>query len=338
MKIKSLIVAVALGFVTLGAVGCGSSGSNTDYVATTADVEQQPTGALSFAFAKLQAAFTVDNNATRLRFEFSDGVSSTPIYTQVREFENTITINNVPVAAGTVRITGFDVTGVPLFTITQAIDVVGGKTTEVNATSNAVPVLLQDIRVVSGDLTQIGTELTQVSVPVGGTFQSFLAAEYSSGDVILVGNLATYSIDAGGSGFASVNELGTVSGIASGSTMLMISFSGQQILVPVVVTEGVAINFSSIKLENVQPISVSSAAGTRLQVIANNQFGLNSSDPRLSYSVDIGGFTVTNGVLNVDAAIAAGTTATVTVTYTNPSGSQLTTTGSVVVAASAPAP
>lgn len=329
MRIKSLIATVALGFVAMGMVGCDSSSGNADYVVTSGEVQQQPTGSLAFAFATAQTAFTVDANTARLRFEFFDGVGSDAVYTQTRDFATTITIDNVPVSATTVRITGFDSNKLPLFTATQAIEVVGGTTTAVNATSNAVTVLLEELRVVSGNLTDLDTPLSSLAVPVGGTFQTFLAAEYSSGDIVLVGELATYAIEAGGEGFATVNPLGTVSGLAAGTTALLVSFSGQQITVPVVVTDGVAINFTSIKIENTQPIQVTSGTGVPLQVVANNQFGLNPADSRLSYEVNANGFTVTNGVLNVDSSVAGGTTATVTATYTNPDSTTLTATASV---------
>lgn len=336
MRIKSLIVAVALGMAAAGMVGCGSSTGSDEYVATAGEVQQQPTGSLAFAFATAQTAFTVDANTARLRFEFFDGVAPGAVYTQTRDFAPTITIDNVPVTATTVRITGFDANRLPIFSVSQAINVVGGSTTAVNATNNAVPVLLSELRVVGGSLTDLDTPLTSLAVPIGGTFQTFLAAEYSTGDTILVGDLATYAIDAGGDGIASVSPLGTVSGIAAGETALLVNFSGQQITVPIVVTDGVAVNFTTIKLDNDQPIEVTAGTGVRLEVIANNQFGLSSTDPRLSYSVDKSGFTVLNGMLNVDASVAGGTTAFVTVTYNNPNGSSVTTTGSVVVATAAP--
>lgn len=337
MRIRSLMAASVASVVCLGfTVGCGSSSNNSEYVVSSAQVQQQTTGSVVFNLVKAQTAFSVDTATATLKFEFFDGVTSNAVYTATKTFATSITLDGVPTSARTVVITSFDANGFPLSTITQAIEVVGGATTPISAVNTKVPVLLNKLRVVSSDLSKIDTALTSISVPVGGTFQTFLAAEYSNGSVVLVGSNATYAIGNGGGGFASVNNLGTISGLAAGTTTLDVGFAGQTLSIPLTVSNGVTVNFTSLKIENTQPIQLAPGGTATLAVVADNQFGLNPADSRLTYVSNSNGFTVTNGVLKADAGLTAGATATITATYTNPDTTKVTATVTVEVVAAGP--
>ena len=244
-------------------------------------------------------------------------------------------MSGVPVNADRVVITGFDANGFPLYTIDQAIDVIGGETTVVPAVSNAVAVQLMELRLVSGDFSDLTTGLTTVSVASGGTFQVFLIAEYDNGTLAIVGDNATYAIAASGSAIASVNNLGTISGLSVGNTTFTAEFGGQTLTLPVAVTDGLPINFSSLIVENTQPIEIATGTPVTLTIVADNMFGLSPSDSRLSYSIDNAGFTVANGVVSLGSA-TNGATGTVTVTYTNPDTTTLTATATVVASVTAP--
>ena len=281
MRLRSLLAVMLIGIAGLGFSGCGSNGNNgSEFLATTVEMQQATTGNLTFNFVTAQTAYTVSVNSATLRFDFYEGAGTTPVFSTQPNFATSVTVSGVPVNADRVVITGFDANGFPLYTIDQAIDVIGGETTVVPAVSNAVAVQLMELRLVSGDFSDLTTGLTTVSVASGGTFQVFLIAEYDNGTLAIVGDNATYAIAASGSAIASVNNLGTISGLSVGNTTFTAEFGGQTLTLPVAVTDGLPINFSSLIVENTQPIEIATGTPVTLTIVADNMFGLSPSDSR----------------------------------------------------------
>lgn len=337
MKLKSILALLVIGITSLGLVGCGSSNgtSNTEFVATDNDAAQSNLGNLVFNFVTPQSAFTVDANTNTLQFDFFDAAAVSPVLTTTRAFAASVTISNVPTSVRTVRITGFDANLIPLFTISQAIDVVGGNTVTIDGISNAVAVTLSSLRLAPGDLTQLNADppvsVTSLDVPVGGTGQVFLIGDYSNGSQVLLGDQATYQLDTGGDAFASVSTLGTVTGLAAGNTTFIATFGGQTLSIPLTVAEPGAQNFDSIANVNAtltasttQPLQLGTTATRTISGVPVT-FGLANGDPRLTYSSSGADFTVTaTGVVTPATGTIAGTTGTITTTYTNPNSSVLT--------------
>lgn len=319
MRFRSFLAVLVLAIAGLGLTGCGSSGNNSEFVATNGGGFTPTTGAVVFNFVTAQAPFTVDANTASLQFDFYNGVDPTPIFSTTRDFDTTVSIGGVPTAARSVIITGFDSNGFPLYTINQTVTVVGGETTTVDGVNAAVPVSLLQLSL-SGD-PFVPSELTQVNVPLNGTAQVFLFAEYSNGSRVLVGDLATYQVE--NASIATVNTLGTVSGLAIGNTNLLAQFSGQTLPVPVIVTDGLAVTITSITISPASPVSVSDGNPVQLSVsgtTGTQSFGLTNDVTFLSDNIQ---FNVnSSGELSTSAA--SGSSAMITATYTNPDSSTVT--------------
>lgn len=334
MRLKSLLATALTGLLCLGFVGCGSSGTGSEFVATSGQQQTGQPGTLVFNFATAQTAFTVDANTTTLLFSFFDGSSSDAIYSQSFAFAPTITVSGVPASASSVVITAFDSNGLPLQTISQSIAVESGQTVTVDGLSAAQTVNLSRLRLAPGNVLEFDSDLTQVLVAAGSTYQVFLFAEYDNGSVVLLGEQASYSIP--DAGVATVNAQGTVAGVAAGTTTLTAAFGGQSLPVGVTVTDGEPITFDAISVANPSPINVT--VGTPVQlflsgtVTGTGNFDLPANDPNLTYSLGGTDFSVANGMLSASAPSSD----TLTVTYTNPGGSTAQATVSVTSSAAAP--
>lgn len=328
MRLRSLLAVLVLAIAGLGFTGCGSS-SNSEFVATGGQQVSPNSGEVVFNFVQAQTAFTVDADTTELQFDFYNGVDAAPIFSTTRDFETTIAIGGVPTDATTVIITGFDVNGFPLFTITQTITVVGGETTTVEAINSPIPVTLTNLRLAPGNLFSLEDELTEVNVIVNQTTQVFLFAEFSDGSIVLVGNQAEYTST--NEAIATVTDLATVRGVSLGTTSLLVQFEGQTLTVPIIVTDGLSQTLSSISVTNSeQPIVVSNGTPVQITVsgtVAGGGNGSVTGSPNLTYVPDNQNFSVdANGNLSVnDQAVDAETT-TITVTYTNPDTTTVETT------------
>jgi hypothetical protein len=332
MRFRSFLAVLVLAIAGLGFTGCGSTSTSSEFVATSNDVFMANSGELVFNFITAQAPFPVDANTANIQFDFYNGVDAAPIFSTFRAFDTTITIGGVPTDARNVIITGFDANGFPLFTINQTITVVGGATTVVEGINAPVAVTLTTLRLAPGNLFQLDQQLTQVDVPLNGTTQVFLFAEYSNGSIVLVGSQATYT--SGAPAVATVSTLATVTGVAVGNTTLLVQFGGQTLNVPIIVTDGVNQALSAISVTNAQPISV--AVGTPVQISVSGtrasdgqQFGLAPTD--VTYASDSAVFVVdANGMVSTATGVT-GNTGIITVTFTNPDTSTVTATASVVV-------
>jgi hypothetical protein len=341
MRFRSLLAVLILGIAGFGFVGCGASGTGTDFVAT-GNKQVPTTGNLLFRFVTAQVAFTVPDGATTLKFEFFDGgASADSIYTSNKPFAPEITVENVPVTASTVVITGFDGNGIPLYTITQSIAVVGGTDTVIDGINGPVAVTLDQIRPAPGTVNNADQTLTSLTVSVGGKVQMFLYADYNNGTSVLLGTLADYQIVAG-EVFASVDPTALVSGLAAGTATLEASYGGQTVQLPVFVTVGAPVEYSGITVTNT-PVPVVVPNGTPVQLnvsgnlAPNTLIVLSPTDPALAYSIDPANpdFTVDTNTGIVSTTVDAGS-ATVKVDYTNFNNVVVSTTVAVEAAAAAP--
>jgi len=333
MRFRSILAVLILAIAGLGFTGCGSSSSSSEFVATSSEITGPGSGELVFNFITAQAPFVVDADTTQLAFDFYNGVDPDPIFSTVRDFDSTIAIGGVPVAASQVVITGYDANDFPLFNISQTITVVGGATTTVEGINSPVAVTLVDLRLAPGNLFQLDQELTSVEVPLNATAQVFLFAEFSNGDIVLVGDLATYTIL--DTNIATVNSFGTISGLTVGTTTLLAQYEGQTINVPVVVNDGSLLTLSAI---SVSPNPVAVSDGNPVTVVVS---GTRASDNQtfsgitsnVTFSVgDQANFAVSPaGEVSVVGTPASGTNTILTATYTNPDSSTVSTTASVEV-------
>lgn len=334
MRFRSVLAFLLVSFVSLGLVGCGSSSDGSVATGTTTAAAANNTGALTFNFVTRQS-FTVDANTNTFRFEFYEAGSSTAIYTTTANFGASVTVANIPASAARVRITGFNSSGIPLYTITQAISVTVGSTTVVPGLTASVPVTLQVLRLSGESVFALDTTLTSVALEVGSTFQVYVFGDYSDGSMVLLGSQPTFAIGTGGSGIASVDANGTVTGISAGTTQLIVEIAGQTLNVPVAVLTAGGQIFTSIQVVNSTiPIPLTSGTPVQLVVSGTNSSGTFGIAPggNFSYSVDdTTNFSVdSSGNVSVNAGVAAGTSATVTVTYTNADTTTVTTTVGVV--------
>lgn len=341
MRSRSLMTLLFFCFTALGLAGCGStSGTSTEFVVTNPPPAVN-VGALQFNFATAQQAFVVDGATTRVRFDFFEnaGALGQPFVTTSADFAPQITISGLNTVIRSVRITGLDANRVPLYTITQAVTVVGGETTIVMPNADPVPVTLQSVNFIAANSVD-GSVIDSVELEVGGTGQVYLLAIYSDGTVLVVGDAATYLNDPNDPDSTSVLEVGSfgqLRGLAPGQTNLIAQFAGQTFTMPVNVSTNLTVNFDSIFLSNEQPISVASGSSQTVRITgvgANGVlYGVSASSPNVAYSITgAPGITVSpEGVISVAQTTPGGATAVVTVVYTNANGTTVQTLADVLV-------
>lgn len=91
-------------------------------------------GSLRFQFAQAQSTLLVPNKTTRLKFLFTnqaDGEGAF-VFETTRDFALSITIDNVPLTARSVRVTALDASGLPLLTAVSPVTVLSGQSTTVH--------------------------------------------------------------------------------------------------------------------------------------------------------------------------------------------------------------
>lgn len=235
MRFRSLMALLFISFTALGLSGCGSSGSSSEYV-MTGTPEQPNTGSLTFQFARAQQSFEVDAQTVRLRLEFFENVSAlgAPVVTTTVDFQPTVTVENLPTSVRSVKITALDGNRIPLSTLVQSVVVVAGENTVVQVGADPVPVTLLGLRLIGDAVSR--NDLTSVSIPVNGTSQVFLEAEYSDGSKVIVGAGATYSHDpnvGNSENILEIGELGQLRGLSQGQTSVIVEFGGQSLTLPV---------------------------------------------------------------------------------------------------------
>ncbi len=238
MTFRSKLSALVLTLFSLCVLGCGSS--TESFVATGGDGGALATSNLTFNFVTAQAAFPVDAGTVRLRFEFFEnaGALGEPLIRQTLPFESTVTISNVPVSVQSFRITSLGAGNVPLATITQDIVLTGGGDKIVTPVAQPVAVFLLDAFFVPTNVAGSESALDVVELPVGGTGQVFLLAAFSNGDLVPLGNLATYSLDGSdpdASNILEVGEFGQLRGLSEGETTLVAQYAGQTFTIQVIV-------------------------------------------------------------------------------------------------------
>lgn len=351
MRFRSLMTLFFISLTALGLVGCGSSGVDSEFVAT-GPAAVSDTGSLTFRFVRPvtpQTSFDVDSATARLRLAFFDNISATgnAVLTRTVDFAPEVTVDNVPTSVRSVRITELDSSGVPLFTTTQAVTVNAGKDTVVSATGLPVAVVLSSLELVPANSTD-SAPLSRVEVEVGGTAQVYLKARYDDGTVLVVGTAATYSpSDADSAEVFSVSSSGLVRGLAPGVGQLVAAFGGQSLMLEVEVSDSLNSTFGSIFFLNSETETVTSvqvAPGSTFEYsIAGfrasdgGALSVSSTSPYLSLSVEgSSSVTASNGVVRVQAGAVAGDIAVVRADYLNANGTVSSADLQVVVGAATP--
>jgi hypothetical protein len=339
-------MAIFLFFVTtLGLTGCGDSGNNAEFVVTNPPA-QANTGDLTFNFVTAQEAFTVDSDTARLRFRFYEnaGALGEPVVDTTVNFQPTITSRGLPTTIQSVRITGLDASGIPLFTIIQQVTVVGGQNTTVAALGDVVPVVLDDLALVSAD--SVGSpQLEQIDLEVNGTGQVYLLAIYSDGTQVVVGDAATYSNDPADPDSAQilqVGESGQLRGLSPGQTNLIVEFAGQTLTAPVQVEAVLEVTFEAIGFINVDPLTVPAGGAAQASLVGVRAsdgflFGINPANPNLAYSIagDAGISVTSDGVIIVADVAPGGSQATLTAVYNNANNTTVSASLDIIVSGDA---
>lgn len=349
MRSRSLLAVLFFCFTALGLAGCGNSSDNGAFGGEFVNTNPPApvfVGGLTFNFVDdvaAQAPFEVDPATETLRFQFFENVGAVgqPAVTTTSDYQSTVTITGLSTSLQSVKITGLDADGIPLYTITQAVTIVGGETTIVPAVAAPVAVTLQQLQLVSSPVTF--TPVGDFELEVNGTAQLYIAAQYSDGTLINVSNAATFSNDANdpsSSSILSVGSLGQLRGLNAGETTVLVQFDGQTLTVPVTVVSAFSATFSAILIQP-DPINIAAGASQSLALFGlrasdDNVFGINPAGDDVTLSVSgASSITVSNGVVSAAANAPGGAQAVLTATYTNANGTTVTDTATVVISGSA---
>lgn len=338
MRFRSLMTLLFISFTALGLVGCGSSGNSAEFVAT-GPAATPTTGDLTFRFqpaAVGQTAFVVDAGTARLRFRFyeSGNASGEAIDTRNHAFATEVKVENLSSSIRSVKITGLDDNGIPLYTITQSVTVVPGADTVVSASGDPVPVVLSSLSFVPANSTT-QAPLSQVSLVVGETAQVFLRATYDDGSVVVVNSAGAEFLndpaDEDSASIFEVSETGFIRALAPGSSAVVARFGGQTLGLPVEVSESLNVNFTDIVFAVDSPLELGAGETAAVPVVgitSSSTAILLASPSRLTYEV-VGSsvFSVANGQVTVSPSAAGGEFASVTATYRNANGTTVTTPG-----------
>jgi hypothetical protein len=334
-----------VGYTALGLSGCGSSGNDSEFVVTTAP--QTPnTGSLTFNFVAAQEPFVVDAGTAQLRFDFYDnaGALGDPVVSATVAFQPSITIEGLITSIRSVKITGLDADGIPIFTIVQAVTVVGGQNTVVEGLTDPTPVTLLNLALVGANSID-GVPLDGVNLEVNGTGQVYLLALFSDDTVMVVSDAATYSNDPNDPDSASIvqiGQFGELRGLSPGSTSLIAEFGGQTLTIPVTVETALNETFSEIVFASPSPLTIPEGTSAVASVDGIREsdgfvFGINPASPNLSYEIsgDAGITVDDSGLVTVADLTPGGSEATLTATYQNADGSTVSSTLQIVVSGAA---
>ncbi len=351
MRFRSLLTLLFISLTTLGLVGCGSSGVDSEFVAT-GPAAVSDTGSLTFRFVRpvaAQQSFEVDAATSRLRFAFFDNLSAVgnAVQTRTVDFAPEVSLDNVPTSVRSVRITGLNTGGIPLYTITQSVIVEAGKDTIVSSTARPVAVSLSSLELVPANSTD-SAPLSRVETEVGGTAQVYLKALYNDGTVLVVGAAANYSpLDEESEDIFSVGPSGLVRGIAPGVGQLVASFGGQSLMLEVEVSDSLNSTFSFLffldsSAQVVSDVEIAPGSTFAISVAGirasdGGVLGVSNSSSNLDFIVEgSSSVTVAGGVVSVATGATAGDSATVIANYVNANGTTVSDELFVIVGAAAP--
>lgn len=211
----SLLLLALVGLLSFLAVGCGDS--SDDFVYSGNNNSTTPvagTGNVTFRFVQAQQAATVPTATTRLRFEFfnAQGLSAgSPV---TLDYAESVTVQNVPVAATNAVVTALDSRGDALGTLRFTFTVLA------NQTVVAVP---------AGATPPTGPALATLTLTpatanlnVGQTVQLTASPRLDDGTAASGGTAFFLSSD---SAVANVTSTGMVTAVGDGTTTINASYS-----------------------------------------------------------------------------------------------------------------
>lgn len=237
----SRLLVFALTLLSLLAVGCGGSTNDDVFTAT----EPQPpgtTGNALFRFMLGQREGVVPAGTTRLFFEFyssAEAVDGLLVHTAESDFDTLVVVPNVPTSSRLVLVTAYGPGGVPLATLTGAVNITAGRDNPVSL-SDPTAVTFDSITVSPNPINLVqGTQN-------GNTRQLSIVGAFSNGDTVTFAS-TTFATNADFDGFdptiASVSDSGQASGVSNGDTEVIVRYTAngqtQSSTVPINVTGGV---------------------------------------------------------------------------------------------------
>ncbi len=318
----SLLILMLISLVSLFAVGCGDS--REEYV-FTGTAPTATVGNLTFQFdqvATAQQAGLVPAGTTSLQFRFYANTTANDtdlVYEATAPYADSVTVENVPTTAVFVRVTAYGANGVPLAVLTGNFQVIAGATVPVDlstptaVTFDSIGVSPDTVALTLGtngnnsaQLTVVGnfSNVQSVTFPAS----SFAAnAEFTSSNPAVATVSTTGLIEAVSNGSAVITTEYTVNGVTRADTTTVTVTGG------IVTVDTLEITPSALTL----PAGSTSANLTATFTAAGTSNSVDVSD-NVTYTSSVAGITVDNETNQVAVAanVTAGTTATVTGSYT----------------------
>lgn len=183
------------------AVGCSSGGGGDSFVASPGGGvpaggggggATAGAGSVTFNFVRAQSAIVVPTTTVQLRFEFFTGLEGTGtiIKRELRDYADTITIENVPTSVQSTVVTAITADGFPIAEFTANVTVPANGNVTVDSTDGTI-----------APVTAVAIISSPQSIALGNAdnFQLSIQVEFSNGDVVpvdLTSGVVTFSSSA----------------------------------------------------------------------------------------------------------------------------------------------
>ena len=292
------------------AVGCSSGGGGDSFVASPgggvpAGGGGGATGAgsVTFNFVKAQSPIVVPTTTVQLRFEFFTGLQGTGtiLKRELRDYADTVTIENVPNSVRSTVVTAITADGFPVAEFTANVSVPANGNVTVSSTDGTlIPV------------TAVSIESSPESIALGNSdsFPLNLQVRFSNGDVVPVdasSGLVTFS--SSDPSVATVSNGNIVAGLDGtafiSATLNAPGFAGVVVSIPVGVGDGVqppptvtgiqiltpAANAITLPRGTMQSVVVQATFtdGSQKPITIANGLVLTSNDPTVPKKITISG-------------------------------------------------
>ena len=195
---KSVLGLIAMFICAFLAVGCSSGGGGDSFVASPGGGvpaggggggATAGAGSVTFNFVRAQSAIVVPTTTVQLRFEFFTGLEGTGtiIKRELRDYADTITIENVPTSVQSTVVTAITADGFPIAEFTANVTVPANGNVTVDSTDGTI-----------APVTAVAIISSPQSIALGNAdnFQLSIQVEFSNGDVVpvdLTSGVVTFS-------------------------------------------------------------------------------------------------------------------------------------------------
>ena len=279
---KSVLGLIAMFICAFLAVGCSGGGGGDSFVASpgggvpAGGGAATGTGSVTFNFVRAQSPIVVPTSTVQLRFEFFTGLQGTGtiLKRELRDYADTVTIENVPNTVRSTVVTAITADGFPIAEFAANVTVQTNGNVVVNATDGTLT-----------PVTAVAIVSSPQSIALGNSdsFPLNIQVEFSNGDVVPVDlSSGVVTFVSSEPSVATVENGSIIAGLDGTAfitaTLNAPGFSPVDLQIPVGVGDGVQPPPTITGIEIVTPAAanVQLAKGTMQNVVVRATFTDNS--------------------------------------------------------------